>query len=147
MARYVASLVTARPLEEVFDYLADFSTTAEWDPGVVSASRVGDGDVGLGSRFDLVTQFMGRTTELSYEIVAFDRPRLVTLRGENATVVSLDTITFEASGEGTRLTYDADLTLKGALRLGDPLLKLVFGRIGDAAVGGLSKRLDAVVAA
>ena len=147
MARYVASLTTARPLEEVFDYLADFSTTAEWDPGVVEASRVGDGPVGLGSRFDLVTEFMGRKTELSYEIVAFDRPHLVTLRGENATVVSLDTITFEATDAGTRLTYDADLTLKGALRLGDPLLKLVFGRIGDAAVGGLTKRLDAVVTA
>ena len=147
MARYVASLNTDRPLEEVFDYLADFSTTAEWDPGVVEASRVGDGPVGMGSRFDLVTQFMGRTTELSYEIVAFDRPHLVTLRGENATVVSLDTITFEATDTGTRLTYDADLTLKGALRLGDPLLKLVFGRIGDAAVGGLTKQLDAVVAA
>jgi carbon monoxide dehydrogenase subunit G len=146
MARYVASLITTRPLEEVFDYLADFSTTAEWDPGVVSASRVGGGDVGLGSRFDLVTQFRGRTTELSYEIVAFDRPHLVTLRGENATVVSLDTITFEATDGGTRLTYDADLTLKGLLRLGDPLLKLVFGRIGDAAVAGLTRRLDAVAA-
>ena len=147
MARYVASLITDRPLEEVFDFLADFSTTAEWDPGVVSAVRVGDGDVGLGSRFDLVTQFRGRETQLSYEIVAFDRPHLVTLRGENATVVSLDTITFAAEGDGTRLTYDADLTLKGLLRLGDPLLKLVFGQIGDAAVGGLSKRLDAAVAA
>jgi carbon monoxide dehydrogenase subunit G len=146
MARYVASLISSRPPEEVFDYLADFSTTQEWDPGVVEASRPDDGPVGLGSRFDLVASFMGRNTPLTYEIIAFERPRLVTLRGENANVVSLDTITVEATGGGTRVTYDADLSLKGALRVGDPLLKLVFGRIGDKAVGGLEQHLDAVPA-
>ena len=142
MARYVASLNTDRPLEEVFDYLADFSTTAEWDPGVVEASRVGDGPVGMGSRFDLVTEFMGRRTALSYEIVAFDRPNLVTLRGENATVVSLDTMRFSDTPEGgTRVSYEADLTLKGPLRALDPLLGLAFNRVGDRAAAGLRAKL------
>jgi len=42
MARYKASLDTPRPPDEVFAYLSDFSTTAEWDPGVVEAERLGD---------------------------------------------------------------------------------------------------------
>jgi hypothetical protein len=32
---------------------------------------------------------------------------------------------------------DADLRLKGALRLGDPLLGLAFNRVGDRALAGL----------
>jgi Polyketide cyclase / dehydrase and lipid transport len=33
MAHYNASVETPRPLDEVFAYLSDFSTTEEWDPG------------------------------------------------------------------------------------------------------------------
>ena len=53
--------------------------------------------------------------------------------GENATVVSHDRITFAATLTGTRLTYDADLRLKGLLRIADPLLGLAFRRIGHRA--------------
>lgn len=39
MARYVDAIDLPIPVEEAFDYLADFSRTAEWDPGVVEAHR------------------------------------------------------------------------------------------------------------
>jgi len=144
MARYVATVETPRSREDVFAYLSDFSTTREWDPGVADARRLDDGPIAVGSRFEVVADFMGRKTPLTYAVVAFDAPHSITLRGENATVVSLDTIAFEPTAAGgTRVSYDADLTLKGPLRLGDPLLKLIFGRIGDRAVAGLRTALDA----
>jgi carbon monoxide dehydrogenase subunit G len=144
MARYVATLETPRTQEDVFAYLSDFSTTQEWDPGVAEAQRLDDGPIAVGSRFNVVADFMGRRTPLVYAVVALDAPHSITLRGENATVVSLDTIAFEPTpGGGTRISYDADLTLKGPLRLGDPLLKLVFNRIGDRAVDGLRAQLGA----
>lgn len=143
MARYTATLHADRPVEDVFAYLADFSTTEEWDPGVVRATRNGEGTLGVGTTFDLVASFLGRENELTYEIVEYDAPRAVTLRGENATVVSLDRITTEPDGDGTKITYDADLSLKGPLKLGDPLLKLAFGRVGDRALEGLRATLPA----
>lgn len=143
MARYVATLETDRPVEEVFAYLADFSTTQEWDPGVVRAKRGEAGELGVGSTFDLVASFLGRENELTYTITEYDAPHAVTLQGENATVVSLDRIATEPAGGGTRITYDADLSLKGPLRLLDPGLKLVFGRVGDRALEGLRGTLGA----
>lgn len=137
MAHYNASLTTAVPLAEAFAYLSDFSTTQEWDPGVVEAERIGDAPVGEGTEFRVVASFLGRTSELTYRIDAFAPGEAVTLLGENATVVSLDTITFEALGAGTRITYDADLSLKGPLRIADPLLRLAFKRTGDRALAGL----------
>lgn len=69
-------------------------------------------------------------------------PRVrVTLRGENATVVSLDTITCEPDRDGARVNYDADLKLKGPLKLADPLLGLAFKRVGDRALEGLRATL------
>ena len=141
MAHYTASLETPRPPTETFAYLSDFATTEQWDPGVVEAERLDDGPVGEGTEFRVVADFLGRRAALTYRIVEFEPGRAVTLRGENATVVSLDRITFEPSGEGTRITYDADLALKGPLRIADPLLGLAFDRIGDRALEGLRETL------
>jgi len=141
MAHYTASIETPRPPAEAFAYLSDFSTTQEWDPGVVAAQRLGDAPVGEGTEFRLVAEFLGRKTALTYRIVAFEPGKSVTLRGENATVVSLDRITVEPSDGGTRITYDADLALKGPLRMADPLLGLAFRRVGDRALEGLRATL------
>lgn len=146
MARYHATLDTARPLEEVFAYLSDFATTQEWDPGIVRAERVGTASVGAGTEFRLLARFLGRTTPITYRITEYDPPRSVTFVGENAAVVSRDRMTFEPAGGGTRVRYDADLTLKAPLRLADPLLRLVFDRVGDRALAGLERALGAAVA-
>jgi carbon monoxide dehydrogenase subunit G len=142
MARYRTVIDSPKPREELFPYLADFSNAAEWDPGVVSATRADDGEVRIGSAFDLVAAFMGRETPLRYVVTALDPPRSVTFRGENSSVVSLDTITFADRPEGTRVTYDADLQLKGARKIGDPVLRLLFGKIGDKARDGLRELVD-----
>lgn len=141
MAHYTASIETPRPAAETFAYLSDFSTTREWDPGVVEAQQVGDAPLGEGTEFRLVADFLGRKAALTYRIVAFEPGRAVTLRGENATVVSLDRITVEPSDGGARVTYDANLALKGPLRIADPLLGLAFRRVGDRALEGLRARL------
>jgi carbon monoxide dehydrogenase subunit G len=143
MAHYKASVDTPRPPDEAFAYLSDFSTTAEWDPGVVEAERLGEAPVAEGSEFRLVADFLRRKTALTYRIVEYDPPNAVTFRGENATVVSLDRITFESSAQGTRITYDADLALKGPFKLADPLLALAFKRVGDRALAGMRKTLGA----
>ncbi len=142
MARYRASVGTPRPRADVFAYLSDFSTTREWDPGVVYAERLDHGPVGLGSRFRVVARFLGREAELTYAVIDIRPGELVTLRGENASVISLDTMTFEDGWTGgTVVEYEADLALKGPLRVLDPLLALAFRRVGDRALAGLRARL------
>jgi carbon monoxide dehydrogenase subunit G len=142
MAHYNASLDTARSPEEMFAYLSDFSTTVEWDPGVVEAERLGDAPVREGTEFRLVAVFLGRKTPLTYRIVEYDPPSAVTFRGESSTVVSLDRIIFEPSDGGTRIVYDADLALKGAFKLADPLLRVAFRRVGARALAGLRRTLE-----
>lgn len=137
MSRYRASIDTDWAPAMAFDYLSDFSTSAEWDPGVVEAVRLPSASLGEGTQFRLVARFLGRETPLTYRIVEYDPPRAVTFLGESSTVVSRDRITFETIGGRTRVTYDAVLQLKGVLRLADPLLALAFNRVGDRARDGL----------
>jgi carbon monoxide dehydrogenase subunit G len=137
MARYHATIDTPQATNEVFAYLSDFATAEDWDPGVVEAECLGNEPVGEGTRFRLVAEFMGRKTDLIYQIVEYDPPRVVTFLGGNRAVSSRDRITFEPTHEGTRVTYEAHLQLKGALRVLDPLLQVAFKRTGDRALAGL----------
>jgi carbon monoxide dehydrogenase subunit G len=137
VAHYNASVTTSQPLETVFAYMSDFTTNREWDPGTVEATRIGDGEIGVGTQFRIVAEFMGRRTPLTYTVTEFEPPTAITLRGENATVVSLDRMTFAPAGDATVVTYDADLALKGAAKLDEPLMVLAFRRIGDRALAGL----------
>lgn len=141
MARYQASFDTPWTPDEAFAYLSDFSTSADWDPGVVKAERVGVEVIGEGAEFRLVAEFLGRRTPLTYRVVEYEPPIAVTFVGENAAVISHDRITFETIASGTRVTYDADLRLRGLLRLADPLLALTFNRVGDRALAGLRQVL------
>lgn len=142
MAHYNASVDTARPRDEMFAYLSDFSSTQEWDPGVIEAERLGDEPVHEGTEFRLLASFLHRKIPLTYRIVEYDPPSAVTFRGESSTVVSLDRITFESSELGTLITYDADLALKGPFKLASPLLGVAFKRVGARALSGLRRTLE-----
>jgi carbon monoxide dehydrogenase subunit G len=141
MARYVDAIDLELCPEGVFDYLADFSTIAEWDPGVVSAKRITPGVIRTGTRFRVVVSFLSRTLEFEYEILEYERPHRLVLRGTHEAVVSTDEISFLARGSGTRVTYEARLELTGLLRLADPLLNLLFQHIGRVAMRGLRERM------
>ena len=56
-------------------------------------------------------------------------------------MISLDTITFAGGPAGTELTYDAELTLKGALRLLALPMRVGFDRLAENAKAGLEREL------
>jgi Polyketide cyclase / dehydrase and lipid transport len=143
MARYTTSVRSPKPAEEAFAYLSDFSTTAEWDPGVIEAERLSAGPLGEGSEFRVVAEFIGRRVPLTYIVTAYEPPRRIVLRGESSTVISLDEITVDRANGGALVTYDARLSLKGPLRVVDPLLGLAFRRTGDRAAAGIRGALGA----
>ena len=144
MARYSRELVVPVAVDDAFAYLSRFSSAREWDPSVRAASMLTPEPVGLGSAFLLDVAFLGRQVSLRYDITEFDRPTMVTLTAENASVRSVDTITVRAHGPRTTLVrYDADLALLGAARLAAPLFALALRRLGDRAADGLRTTLSA----
>jgi hypothetical protein len=142
MAQYVTTIESTRTPCEAFDYLAEFSRAAEWDPNVKEGSRLTSGPVGHGSTFRIVSSFLGRSVPLQYRVTAFESPRRVVLEADNFAIRSVDEITFEPNGDGSRITYRADLRLKGLLRLADPMLAAAFRRLGDRAASGLRRELN-----
>ena len=141
MARYVTTIESSLAPAEAFAYMADFANAREWDPSVASATRASE-TVGLASTFDLVVRFGGRNLPMTYEIAAYDEPRLVTLESRKPTFVSRDTITVASAGEGSTVHYDAVLEFKGPGRALDPIMQLIFNRTGVKAAAGMRAALN-----
>ena len=126
---------------ETFAYIADFTTTAEWDPGIAEARRLTPEPTAVGSRFEVVALFRGNKQRFEYVVTEFEDGTRVVLRGEGEKASSDDVITVAASANGTRVGYEVDLRLKGVLRVAELFLKSTLTRMCDDAVDGLAARL------
>ena len=135
------TVVVDKPIETVFDYLSDFTTTTQWDPGTVSTVRQA-GDGGVGTTYRNTSEFMGRKTELNYVVQELIPAHRISLRGENRTVISVDTMSFRRVEAGTEVTYAAEFTFKGAARFVAPLFKPALEKLGQQAETGLRKALN-----
>ncbi len=143
MVQYERELLVEGDPGEVFAYLADFSNTAEWDPGIVEARRLTEPPTAVGSRFEVVALFRGNRQQFVYEVTELDEGRRIGLRGEGGKAVSEDVLTVTGGPDGTRVGYRADLRLKGPYRIAEPFLGRTFTRMGDDALDGLAARLSA----
>lgn len=118
------------PPSVVLDYLKDFSNAEDWDPGTQTCTRIDEGPIQVGSRWHNVSKIAGVSTELVYELTELTPERLV-LVGSNETATSTDTITVVPHAEGSEVTYEAVIEMQGAAKLAEPLVKLVFEKIGN----------------
>ena len=135
------TVIADKPLDAVFGYLADFTTTTDWDPGtVVTVNHHGDG--GIGTAYLTTSVFLGRQTQLTYIVREFVPGQRIQLRGQNKTVIAVDTMTFRSVEAGTEVTYTAEFTFKGPVRLLAPLLRPAFERLGKQAQTGMHNALS-----
>ncbi|QYJ03337.1 SRPBCC family protein [Nocardioides panacisoli] len=135
------SVATTASPDAVYAYLSDFTTTNEWDPGTVETTRA-SGDGGVGTTYDNVSEFNGRRTELTYEVVDLDPGRRIELHGEGKSATAVDVMEIEPTEHGCRVTYTADIRLKGVLRLAEPFIRGAFTKLGDEAEVGLRDALE-----
>ena len=133
------------PTGTVFDYLADFTHTNEWDPGTVETRRT-SGDGGVGTTYDNTSEFMGRRTELSYETLVHERPGRLQFRGTNKSATATDTLTFTATDDGgTQVHYRADFEFGVLVRLVAPLVvKPKLAGIADETVDQMKRVLQSL---
>ncbi len=138
MARYRMRIRTDWPASESFAYLADLSNFCDWDPGIASSVQVAGDEPGIGAQYDVDAS----GSVLRYVVDVYDPAHRVRARARNRWLTSVDTISVSTDGTGSIVTYDADVALRGVLRVGDPILTVFFRRIGDRARDGLREKLQ-----
>jgi hypothetical protein len=146
MARIVEHLPVPVAPVTAFDYVADFTTTAAWDPMITSSVRLDAGPLTVGSSFAVELALGGRTVPLVYTITVLEPSSRVVLETRSRWFWGRDDIGVSAGDapDTAVVRWDATFALRGPLRLLDPLLAVGFRRVAARAVAGLVRELTAL---
>ena len=143
MARIDGDIVIGRPVEAVFDYVADQRYEPQYHPQMVRAEKITAGSVGAGTRFRSAVASMGRTAGMLIECTGYDRPRrldsVTTMRQADISY----TLTFEPAGAGTRMRWSGQVRPKGAYRLLGPAITWMGRRQERRIWTSLKHRMEA----
>jgi len=114
-----------RTPEHVFDFVADLRNGPAWNPDSSNVVMTSDGPVGLGSVFEEDRERFGRTVTT---IDLFERPARLGFDARASRVHVRVRYAFEPDGAGTNVSCAAELRLRGASRLLEPVLAAVARR-------------------
>lgn len=135
-------IVINRPVEEVFDFVADERNEPRYNPRMRRAEQISDGPIGVGTRFRAETVSIGRTVEIVIEFTGYERPRRLE---EIAHVSSMDlqgSLRFDPVPEGNRMRWSWDLEPRGILKPMSPLVARMGRRQEQRIWTGLKHLLE-----
>lgn len=139
--RIAGEIVIERPIEQVFDFVADERNEPQYNPRMSRAEKITPGPIGVGTRFSSEMTNVGRKVEMTIEFTEFDRPRRI---AETAHMSSMDiggVLLFEAVPEGTCMKWIWDVEPRGFSRLLGPLVR----RMGDRQERAIWARMKSVL--
>lgn len=122
MARIDGEIVIERPVEEVFDVVADERNEPRFNPRMTRAEKISDGPIGQGTRYRAEVAMKGRSMGMVTELTAYDRPRRLESTTRMAVMDINGTLTFDPVPAGTLMRWSWELRPRGVLRALTPLL-------------------------
>lgn len=143
MIRIEGEIVIARPVEEVFDFVADARNELRHNPRMLRAEKLSPGPIGLGTRFRDEVKSMGRPAEITIEIIGFERPRRLTNSIHMATMGVRGGLTFDPVPAGTRMRWAWELMPRGVFKLMTPLIARIGKRMEQRVWASLKRVMEA----
>src|SRR5215212_1764147 len=111
-----------RPVEEVFDVVADERNEPGYNPRLLWVEKISSGPIGHGTRFRAATKTMGRPVEMVIEFTEYERPRRLASSTHMPTMEIRGVLSFEPVPQGTRMRWSWELQPRGVIRLLRPLI-------------------------
>ena len=147
MARIEGEIMIERPVDEVFDFVADERNEPRYNPRMLSADLVSGEPIGSDSRFraELKTGPGTRTMSMIIEFTDFERPRRLASLTCSSMMETTGALTFEPQARGTLMRWSWDVRPRGPLRLLPPLVAQIGRRQEQRIWGNLKQLLESGV--
>jgi uncharacterized membrane protein len=110
-----------RPVDEVFEFVADGETAPQWRSAVLDVEHVGGEGVGAKYRQGVKGPF-GKRVPADYEITAYEQGRLLAFRATDGPVRPEGRYEFSGDGLTTRVKFSLAADLNGPTRLMGPMV-------------------------
>ena len=143
MARIQGEIIIHRPVEEVFDFVADERNEPRYNPRMLSSELLSPEPVGLGSRFRAEMRTRPRPLVMTTEFTGYDRPRRLASTTRMSTMDIQGALTFDPVPGGTRMRWSWDVAPRGLLKLMSRLAVRVGAHQERAIWTGLKRLLEA----
>jgi hypothetical protein len=115
-------IVIGRPVEDVFDFVADECNEPQYNAQMRRAEKISEGPIGLGTQYRAEVVSGRQVVPMVIECTGFERPRMLASMTRMSSMDIRYTLTFEPDSEGTRMRWVGDVEPKGFLRLIAPLV-------------------------
>jgi uncharacterized protein YndB with AHSA1/START domain len=132
-----------RPMEVVFDFLADPRNAPKYNPLILAARKTTSGPMGLGTRYVQRVKSFGRVGDVDIEIVEYQRLEHLAFDICSAGMQLRGDPLLAAEGSGTRVVWNWRLSPRGGLRILAPLIGVAGRRLERRVWIQLKHYLDA----
>jgi uncharacterized membrane protein len=122
MAHAEGSIAIDRPVNTVFNFIADGTNNPLWRSSVTDIERVSGKPTGLGAVFKQGLKGPGGRIDGDYEIVEYQPDQLIRFQVIAGPARPTGTYKFEAVGSSTRVTFILHFEPKGLTKLMDPMI-------------------------
>jgi hypothetical protein len=122
VVRITGEIEIGRPVDVVFDYVADQTNEPRYNPQMVRSEKITAGPVRKGTQFRSAVAPMGRTADMLIECTAYDRPALFASTTTMQQAAIYYTLTFAPTPTGTRMRWSGQVRPKGVYKLLGPMI-------------------------
>jgi hypothetical protein len=138
------SIVIKRPIEEAFAFLANLENDVKWHSAFVEVRNTSGGSNGVGARFLVFEELLGRrTTGTEYEVTEYEPDRIAAWKTIAGPLSLRFRRTFERVDGGTRFALRYEGEPSGVLKLAWPLITRMVKRQQGGDMRNLKELLEA----
>ncbi len=145
MINFEISTLVDRPIEDVFAFIGNPLNTPKWQTIVSRIEQVVPGAVGVGSKFNVQAQMMGRAMQGLMEVTAYEPPNKFGFTNKAGPVEIAATITLQSVGSGTKITINIQANPGGLFKLAEGPMTHQIKTQMEASIGNLKSILEKMI--
>lgn len=142
MARVRGSIEIHRPVDEVFEFVADQRNEPRYNPRMTESVKLTEGPIGVGTQFRSTVESRGEPVQVTIECTGFDRPQRLASRSTMTGAVVEGEVRCRPVPGGTLFSWDWDVAVSGPARLAGPLVGWLGRRQERSIWTGLKQYLE-----
>jgi dehydrogenase/reductase SDR family protein 12 len=138
------SVVINKPVESVFEFMANSENDTQWQSGVLDSRKKSEGPRGVGTIEESEVQFLGRRIKSTLDISVYEPNRKIVYKTTSGPIPFEAEYIFDPLAKGeTKVTFGIKGDASGFFKLAEPLVARTLQRQWETNLANLKDLLEA----